>query len=195
MYAEVVLLFDGFNDQALTVDFEVTAIPDLTTHFRVEGGFIKHQLVIGLTFLSQFSVFENLYVAGGVIVANEVGGSILEYYPVAGFEQTLSQYHRPKLALTGALAQGVARKAGSPVRVTMTTDARQELDGAAFGVTTIRVGGDEGRVLDEHIALRHGVLGQETTGPGGFAMALRSIPAILGYALSLIHISEPTRPY
>ncbi|OPZ95753.1 MAG: hypothetical protein BWY72_01975 [Bacteroidetes bacterium ADurb.Bin416] len=86
MYAEVVLLFDGFNDQALTVDFEVTAIPDLTTHFGVEGGFIKHQLVIGLTFLSQFSVFENLYVAGGVIVANEVGGSILEYYPVAGFD-------------------------------------------------------------------------------------------------------------
>jgi len=37
-------------------------------------------------------------------------------------------------------------------------------------------------VLDERIALRHGVLGQETTGPGGFAMALRSIPAILGYA-------------
>jgi 6-phospho-beta-glucosidase len=37
-------------------------------------------------------------------------------------------------------------------------------------------------VLDERIALKHGVLGQETTGPGGFAMALRSIPAILQYA-------------
>ncbi len=37
-------------------------------------------------------------------------------------------------------------------------------------------------MLDERIALKHGVLGQETTGPGGFAMAMRSIPALMGYA-------------
>ncbi len=87
-----------------------------------------------------------------------------------------------KLKLMGGLAQGVARKMGSPVRVTLTEDGDAALRDARFVVTTIRVGGERGRVLDERIALKHGVLGQETTGPGGFAMALRSIPAVLDYA-------------
>jgi len=87
-----------------------------------------------------------------------------------------------KLAIFGELCREVTRRAESDVRITTTTDPQAALDGAAHVVTTIRVGGEQGRVLDERVALRHGVLGQETTGPGGFAMALRSIPAILKYA-------------
>jgi len=87
-----------------------------------------------------------------------------------------------KLAIFGELCREVTRRAESDVRITTTTDPAAALDGASHVVTTIRVGGDHGRVLDERIALGHGVLGQETTGPGGFAMALRSIPAILKYA-------------
>lgn len=87
-----------------------------------------------------------------------------------------------KLHLIGALARGVARRMGSTVQITSTSDPVAALTSAQFVVTTIRVGGDEGRVLDERIALRHGVLGQETTGPGGFAMAMRSIPELLKYA-------------
>src|SRR6266545_2164185 len=78
-----------------------------------------------------------------------------------------------KLAIFGELCREVTRRAESDVRITTTTDPHAALDGAAHVVTTIRVGGEQGRVLDERIALRHGVLGQETTGPGGFAMALR----------------------
>jgi len=87
-----------------------------------------------------------------------------------------------KLAIFGELAREVTRRAESDVRITTTTSPEAALDGAAHVVTTIRVGGEQGRVFDERIALKHGVLGQETTGPGGFAMALRSIPAILKYA-------------
>ncbi len=87
-----------------------------------------------------------------------------------------------KLAQIGALCQHIGEREGSPVRITTTTDAHEALDGARHIITTIRVGGEQGRVYDERIALKHGVLGQETTGPGGFAMALRSIPALLGYA-------------
>ncbi|HEY3227566.1 MAG TPA: hypothetical protein VGJ87_00005 [Roseiflexaceae bacterium] len=94
-----------------------------------------------------------------------------------------------KLALFGALCREVARRAESDVRITTTTDPRAALEGAAHVVTTIRVGAERGRVLDERIALKHGVLGQETTGPGGFAMALRSIPAILQYAELLEQVS------
>jgi 6-phospho-beta-glucosidase len=56
-------------------------------------------------------------------------------------------------------------------------------------VTTIRVGGDESRSIDEHISLRRGVLGQETVGAGGFAMAMRTIPAILDYADLISRVS------
>ncbi|MEO7913577.1 MAG: 6-phospho-beta-glucosidase [Roseiflexaceae bacterium] len=87
-----------------------------------------------------------------------------------------------KLAIFGELCREVTRREESDVRITTTTDPAAALDGASHVVTTIRAGGEQGRVLDERIALGHGVLGQETTGPGGFAMALRSIPAILKYA-------------
>jgi 6-phospho-beta-glucosidase len=56
------------------------------------------------------------------------------------------------------------------------------LSGSRFVFSAIRVGQERARALDEQIALKHGVLGQETTGPGGFAMALRTIPAMLEYA-------------
>ncbi len=94
-----------------------------------------------------------------------------------------------KLAVFGGLCAEIVRRAGNPFRLTATTDARAALTGARHVVTTIRVGAEQGRALDERIALRHGVLGQETTGPGGFAMALRSIPAILDYARLLDEVS------
>ena len=56
-----------------------------------------------------------------------------------------------------------------------TTDRRAGLDGCDAVLTSYRPGGFEARVLDERIPLSHGVIGQETQGPGGFFMALRSI--------------------
>ncbi len=58
------------------------------------------------------------------------------------------------------------------------TNALRDAD---FVITTFRVGGMESRVQDERIALKYGVLGQETTGPGGFSMAMRTIPVMLEY--------------
>jgi 6-phospho-beta-glucosidase len=87
-----------------------------------------------------------------------------------------------RLSLFSQLMRVTAVQQGSPVRITASTDIEPVLDGARHVVTTIRVGTEEGRVLDERIALRHGILGQETTGPGGFAMAIRNVPAILRYA-------------
>lgn len=62
-----------------------------------------------------------------------------------------------------------------------TTDARKAIKGADYIVTTFREGSIESRVIDEQVPLKYGVLGQETTGPGGFAMALRTIPVIIAY--------------
>ena len=92
-----------------------------------------------------------------------------------------------RLELIGTIT--ARQEMGATFKITRTTDARAALTGADFVLTTFRVGGTEARVVDERVPLRRGVLGQETTGPGGFAMALRSIPAILEYAELLDRVS------
>ena len=104
-------------------------------------------------------------------------------------ELCLVDTNEQKLALIGAICRRIVAGAGDPFTVTLTTDPRRALTDAAYVVTTIRAGLDGGRVSDERIALAHGVLGQETTGPAGFAMALRNVPAILGYARLLDEVS------
>lgn len=105
-------------------------------------------------------------------------------------ELCLMDTNPEKLRLIGALCQFLGAQAGSRVKITLSGDGRNALEGASYIITTIRVGEEQGRVYDERIALKHGVLGQETTGPGGFAMAMRSIPAILDYA----HLAEQVCP-
>jgi len=70
---------------------------------------------------------------------------------------------------------------GTKFKLEWTTDARKAIKGADYIVTTFREGSIESRVIDEQVPLKYGVLGQETTGPGGFAMALRTIPVIIDY--------------
>jgi 6-phospho-beta-glucosidase len=88
-----------------------------------------------------------------------------------------------RLGLIGKLTASL--ETGAAFRITRTTDARAALAGADYVITTFRVGGMEARVVDERVPLRRGVLGQETTGPGGFAMALRSIPVLLDYVTQM----------
>jgi 6-phospho-beta-glucosidase len=82
---------------------------------------------------------------------------------------------------TGRLSVELAGALGRPGAVQLTADAEQALASADFVFSAIRVGGDAARVVDEEVALRRGIVGQETTGPGGCAMALRTIPVLLGY--------------
>ena len=84
-----------------------------------------------------------------------------------------------KLAVVGALAQRMVKKAGIDMTVHLTTNLQEALAGADFVTTQIRVGQLAARIQDEKIPLRYGVLGQETTGPGGFMKAQRTIPVLL----------------
>lgn len=79
------------------------------------------------------------------------------------------------------LAAEVAVVLGYPDVVRVSADAAEAFTGADYVFSAIRVGGDRGRVIDEEVALRRGLVGQETTGPGGCAMALRTIPVVLSY--------------
>jgi 6-phospho-beta-glucosidase len=87
-----------------------------------------------------------------------------------------------RLAVIEAVLAQQARHSTTAPTVTSTTDLSSALDGADFVFSAIRVGGLSGRVSDERVALRLGVLGQETTGPGGIAFGLRTIPVALDIA-------------
>jgi len=81
-----------------------------------------------------------------------------------------------RLAVVGDVIRGLAAGTATALEVRTTTDVGAALDGADFVFSAIRVGGTRGRVGDEEIALRHGLLGQETVGVGGLAYALRTVP-------------------
>jgi 6-phospho-beta-glucosidase len=86
-----------------------------------------------------------------------------------------------KLNIYGTLSKEIFKRLNSTIEFSITTNSIEALIDANYIITTIRVGEELGRVSDEKIALKYGVLGQETTGPGGFAYALRTIPVILDY--------------
>ena len=84
-----------------------------------------------------------------------------------------------KLNTVGSLAKRMVEKAGLGIDIKLTLDRREALKDADFVTTQFRVGGLAARANDERFPLKYEVLGQETTGPGGFAKALRTIPVIL----------------
>jgi len=87
-----------------------------------------------------------------------------------------------RLAVVGGAAQRIARAHGYSGALTMTSDLDAAVDGASAVLLQIRVGGQAARFTDETIPLRCGCVGQETTGAGGFAKALRTVPVVLGIA-------------
>ena len=86
-----------------------------------------------------------------------------------------------KLRIIGSIAKHAAGKVAPDLNVVLETDITKAISGTGYFGTTIRVGGDHSRVVDEQIAVKNGVLGQETTGAGGFFMAARSIPVLADY--------------
>ena len=100
--------------------------------------------------------------------------------------------NQEKLALFGTLSRQIAARVNPDLVFSLTSDTVEAVTDADYVVTTIRSGGDESRVFDERTALELGILGQETTGAGGFAMALRSIPALLSLCSQVRLHAKPT---
>jgi 6-phospho-beta-glucosidase len=89
---------------------------------------------------------------------------------------------RPRLDVVGGLAERMLRRADYTGAISLTDDLVAGVDGASFVLIQLRVGGQAARLLDETIPLPFGCIGQETTGPGGFAKALRTVPVVLHIA-------------
>jgi 6-phospho-beta-glucosidase len=90
-----------------------------------------------------------------------------------------------RLDIVGGFAKRMVEARGNPFMVVLTTDQRDAVHDASYVITQLRVGQMPARVADEYLGFRHGLIGQETTGVGGMAKALRTIPVILKIAADM----------
>ncbi len=97
-------------------------------------------------------------------------------------EMTLLDIDPERLAIVGGLAGRMLARQGWPGRLVQTTDRDAAIDGADVVLIQLRVGGQQARFGDETLPPRFGLIGQETTGAGGFAKALRTVPLVLELA-------------
>lgn len=116
------------------------------------------------------------YIGGGSTRAPGTMTSLIEQGEnFDGSDVILIDLNPEHLEVVKTLAEKLARHRGMEIRVSATTDRRSGLQDCDVVLTSYRPGGYEARALDERIPLNHGVIGQETQGPGGFFMALRAI--------------------
>lgn len=97
-------------------------------------------------------------------------------------ELVLLDIDADRLEIVGGLARRMLERQGFEGALTLTSDRAAAIDGASYVIVQLRVGGQAARLRDETIPLRFGCIGQETTGPGGFAKALRTVPVVLDIA-------------
>ncbi len=102
-----------------------------------------------------------------------------EEFPIQDLYLVDIKEGRGKLEIVGNLARRMIEKAGVPINLELTLNREEAITNADFVITQLRVGMLEARSRDERIPLRYQCIGQETTGAGGFAKALRTIPVIL----------------
>jgi 6-phospho-beta-glucosidase len=97
-------------------------------------------------------------------------------------ELVLTDPAEERLSLVGGISQRIFAKYGHPGTITFTTDLDRAVVEAAVVLIQLRVGGQAARLVDETLPLQCGCVGQETTGAGGLAKALRTVPVILEIA-------------
>jgi 6-phospho-beta-glucosidase len=137
----------------------------------------------------------------GLKIAVVGGGSTYTPELVHGFaadaarlavdELVLFDLDTERVRVVGGLARRMLERAGLGGRLVVTERREEALDGADFVIVQLRVGGQAQRLVDETLPLEFGCIGQETTGPGGFAKALRTVPVVLELAEETARRSAP----
>ena len=125
-------------------------------------------------------------IGGGSTYTPELVNGFLERIkslPVT--ELWLMDIDAQRLEVVGGFVQRMVAAKGNPFKVVLTTDQRAAVKGASYVTTQIRVGQMQSRVADEYLGRRHNLIGQETTGVGGMAKAMRTIPVLLKLAADM----------
>jgi 6-phospho-beta-glucosidase len=122
-------------------------------------------------------------VGGGGFRVPLVYGALLEKAERLALDEVVLHDIDPhRLERIAAVLDGLAAEHGERLPFRTTTDLPDAVEGADYVFCAIRAGQLEGRVVDESVPLSMGVLGQETTGPGGICFALRTIPQMVALA-------------
>ena len=96
-----------------------------------------------------------------------------------------------RLPLVGGLATRIMAAYGHPAKVRWTSDLKDGVEGAGAVLLQLRIGGQAARQRDETWPLECGCVGQETTGAGGLAKALRTVPVVLDIAEQVRELAAP----
>lgn len=122
-------------------------------------------------------------VGGGSTYSPELLHGLAQQTEALGLDTVaLYDVDAERLATVGGFGRRMAERIAPGLRVETTTSLEEAVTGARFVVVQIRVGGQASRLRDERLGLEHGIIGQETTGVGGFAKALRTVPVLLDIA-------------
>ncbi len=116
--------------------------------------------------------------AGSTYTPELIEGFIVRRESLLVTEIYLMDIDNRKLEIVGGLTQRILHENAMACRVVMTKDLEEAIEGADYVLTQVRVGKLEARIRDEKIPLKYDLLGQETTGAGGFMKGLRTIPVI-----------------
>ncbi len=129
-------------------------------------------------------------VGGGSTYTPELVDGIARLQHLFGVDElVLTDPAEERLALVTGVSQRIFAKYGYPGHITFTTDLDQAVADAAVVLLQLRVGGQAARAVDESLPLTCGCVGQETTGAGGLAKALRTVPVILEIADRVSHLA------
>ncbi len=129
-------------------------------------------------------------IGGGSTYTPELVNGFLERVATLPItELWLMDIDKERLDIVGGFAQRMVKAKGEPFKVILSTNQREAIAGASYVTTQLRVGMMPARRGDEYLGLRHGLIGQETTGVGGMAKALRTIPVILSIAKDIREVA------
>jgi 6-phospho-beta-glucosidase len=129
--------------------------------------------------------------AGSTYTPELVSGLSRERERLPVRELVLHDIDPARREVVGAMAERMLARDRFDGSVSVTGELDRALEGADFVVIQIRVGGQAARLRDETIPLACGCIGQETTGPGGFAKAMRTVPVVLEIADRARRLSAP----
>ena len=104
-------------------------------------------------------------------------------------ELWLMDIDQDRLDIVGGFAQRMVKANGEPFKVILSINQREAITDTSYVITQLRVGMMSARRGDEYLGLRHGLIGQETTGIGGMAKALRTIPVLLNVAKDIREVA------
>lgn len=129
-------------------------------------------------------------IGGGSTYTPELLNGFLERQDVFPLDELwLMDIDAGRLEIVGGFAQRMAAAHNARFKVILSTDQRESIRDAAYVITQLRVGHMQARGEDEYLGRRHGLIGQETTGIGGMAKALRTIPVVLDIARDIREVA------